>query len=227
MSSSQSETNEVLTRLPTGKAKADAAAVHPRRLCRRLVLGRALPALLRRGRLRLPMRLSSPATAARRGASHLDSFSIADYVRDVAKMVEQPAGAAGADRPFDGRLRGAEVPGRPRGARRGADGAVPPQGLWAAALGLMFSKPSLMKDLNNLMSGGKAGARNPARGAVRAAGVGRRPEALLQAHAAGIAPRDLGHDAVRLPRTQPHEPHAAAGAGRRVRPPDPGLAGGR
>ena len=34
--------------------------------------------------------------------------------------------------------------------------AVPPQGLMSAALGLMFTKPSLMKDMNNLMSGGKS-----------------------------------------------------------------------
>jgi pimeloyl-ACP methyl ester carboxylesterase len=34
--------------------------------------------------------------------------------------------------------------------------AVPPQGLMSAALGMMFSKPGLMKDMNNLMSGGKS-----------------------------------------------------------------------
>jgi non-heme chloroperoxidase len=34
--------------------------------------------------------------------------------------------------------------------------AVPPQGLMSAALGMMFSKPGMMRDLNNLMSGGKA-----------------------------------------------------------------------
>ena len=34
--------------------------------------------------------------------------------------------------------------------------AVPPQGLMSAAMGMMFSKPGMMKDLNSLMSGGKA-----------------------------------------------------------------------
>ena len=34
--------------------------------------------------------------------------------------------------------------------------AVPPQGLLAAAMGMMFSKPGMMSDLNSLMSGGRA-----------------------------------------------------------------------
>jgi non-heme chloroperoxidase len=34
--------------------------------------------------------------------------------------------------------------------------AVPPQGLLSAAMGMMFSKPGMMSDLNSLMNGGKA-----------------------------------------------------------------------
>jgi non-heme chloroperoxidase len=33
--------------------------------------------------------------------------------------------------------------------------SVPPQGLWAAALGLAFQKPGLMNDLNRLLGGGQ------------------------------------------------------------------------
>ena len=33
--------------------------------------------------------------------------------------------------------------------------SVPPQGLWAAALGLAFQKPGLMNDLNSLLGGGR------------------------------------------------------------------------
>jgi pimeloyl-ACP methyl ester carboxylesterase len=33
--------------------------------------------------------------------------------------------------------------------------SVPPQGLWASAMGLAFRKPGLMQDLNRLLGGGK------------------------------------------------------------------------
>jgi pimeloyl-ACP methyl ester carboxylesterase len=44
-----------------------------------------------------------------RGRAYLDSFSISDYVDDVAEVVDKLSVPAGADRPFDGRHGAPEV----------------------------------------------------------------------------------------------------------------------
>lgn len=90
------------------------------------------------------------------GRRHLDSFSIGDYVRDVAAVIaELPAPPVLIGHSMGGfvvqkYLEEHISPGAVLMC------AVPPQGLMSAALGMMFSKPGMMRDLNNLMSGGKA-----------------------------------------------------------------------
>jgi len=90
------------------------------------------------------------------GRKQLDSFSISDYGRDVAAVVAQlPAPPVLIGHSMGGfvlqkYLERYEAPAAVLMC------AVPPQGLLSAALGMMFSKPGMMKDLNNLMSGGKA-----------------------------------------------------------------------
>ena len=93
---------------------------------------------------------------ASRGRKHLDTFSIIDYakdVREVAKTFSTPPVLIGHS--MGGFIIQKYL------ERHSAPGAVlmcsvPPQGLMASALGLMFSKPSLMTDLNNLMGGSGA-----------------------------------------------------------------------
>jgi len=90
------------------------------------------------------------------GRKHLDSFSISDYVRDVAAV----AAALSAPPVLIGHSMGGFVVQKYL-EDHVAPGAVlmcavPPQGLLSAGLGMMFSKPDLMRDLNGMMSGGKA-----------------------------------------------------------------------
>lgn len=88
------------------------------------------------------------------GRRHLDSLSINDYVKDVATV----AAALPAPPVLIGHSMGGfvvqkyleehEAPGAVLMC------AVPPQGLMSAAIGMMFSKPGLLKDLNQIMGGG-------------------------------------------------------------------------
>ncbi|MDD3352683.1 alpha/beta hydrolase [Zoogloea sp.] len=90
-----------------------------------------------------------------RGGAYLDSFSIADYVNDVAEVV--------ASLPVAPVLIGHSMGGmvvQKYLERHGAPGAVlmasvPPQGLLGSAFGLAFSRPNLLGDLNRLMGGGQ------------------------------------------------------------------------
>ncbi|MDD5175136.1 MAG: alpha/beta fold hydrolase [Sterolibacterium sp.] len=98
--------------------------------------------------------LSLSGHGGSRGRKQLDSFGIDDYVADVAETV--------ASLPAPPVLIGHSMGGfvlQKYLERHQAPGAVlmcsvPPQGLMSAAFGLMFQKPGLMKELNNLMSGG-------------------------------------------------------------------------
>lgn len=95
-----------------------------------------------------------------RGRERLDHLSIADYVADVAEVA--------------GRLPQAPVLiGHSMGGfvvqkyleRHPAAGAVlmcsvPPHGLMSAAVGVMFSHPTLFMDLNTLMAGGRVALDN-------------------------------------------------------------------
>ena len=90
------------------------------------------------------------------GRKHLDSFSIADYVRDVAAVAASlPAAPVLIGHSMGGfvvqkYLEDHVAPGAVLMC------AVPPQGIMSAAVVMMLSKPSMMSELNNLMSGGKA-----------------------------------------------------------------------
>ncbi len=90
-----------------------------------------------------------------RGRDRLDHLSIADYVADVAETA--------ARLPVSPILIGHSMGGfvvQKYLEQHGAAGAVlmcsvPPQGLMSAAMGMMFSRPGLLQDLNSLMSGGR------------------------------------------------------------------------
>ncbi len=89
-----------------------------------------------------------------RGRKELDSFSIGDYVNDVVETM--------ASLPIPPVLIGHSMGGfvvQKVMEQHAVPAAVlmcsvPPQGLVAAAFGMMFSRPGLMRDLNQLMGGG-------------------------------------------------------------------------
>jgi len=90
-----------------------------------------------------------------RGRDYLDSYSIADYVSDVAdtiaEMSEPPVliGHSMGGMVVQKYLERAAVPATVLMC------SVPPQGLLTSALGLAFNKPGLMGELNRLMGGGR------------------------------------------------------------------------
>ncbi|QID16496.1 alpha/beta hydrolase [Nitrogeniibacter mangrovi] len=83
----------------------------------------------------------------------LDSYSIDDYVNDVAEVV-----AALPEAPI---LIGHSMGGfvvqkfleHHTAPAAVLMASVPPQGLWSSALGLMFKKPTLLQDLNRMLGG--------------------------------------------------------------------------
>lgn len=89
------------------------------------------------------------------GREYLDSFSIADYVNDVAAVVaELPAAPVLIGHSMGGMvvqkyLERAAVPAAVLMC------AVPPQGLFASAVGLAIKKPGLLGELNRLLGGGR------------------------------------------------------------------------
>ncbi|THF59390.1 alpha/beta hydrolase [Pseudothauera rhizosphaerae] len=92
--------------------------------------------------------------ASRRRAP-LDSFSLDDYVADlaevVAKLPEMPVlvGHSMGGMVVQKYLEQGDAPGVVLMS------AVPPQGLMSSAVGLMFKKPNLLVDLNRIMGGGQ------------------------------------------------------------------------
>lgn len=87
--------------------------------------------------------------------SLLDNFSIADYVRDVEAVVaELPAPPVLIGHSMGGMVvqKFLERQAAPAVVLMAS---VPPQGLWSSAMGLMFSRPGLLQDLNALMGGGQ------------------------------------------------------------------------
>ncbi|MBV2234927.1 MAG: alpha/beta hydrolase [Sterolibacterium sp.] len=99
--------------------------------------------------------LSLSGHGGSRGRKHLDSFGIADYVDDVAEVV--------AALPVPPVLIGHSMGGfvvQKYLERHLAPAAVllcsvPPQGLMSSMFSLMFQKPSMLSDLNQLMTGGR------------------------------------------------------------------------
>jgi non-heme chloroperoxidase len=99
--------------------------------------------------------LSFSGHGASPGRERLDSFGIDDYVRDAATVAEMlPAPPV-----LIGHSMGGMVAQKYLESHEAAGvvlmASVPPQGLWAAALGLAFRKPGLMNDLNRLLGGAR------------------------------------------------------------------------
>jgi len=99
--------------------------------------------------------LSLSGHGGSRGRKQLDSFGINDYVNDVAEVV------AALERPpvLIGHSMGGFVVQKYLDKHAAPAAvlmcAVPPQGLMSAAFGLMFQKPGLLRDLNDLMGGSR------------------------------------------------------------------------
>lgn len=99
--------------------------------------------------------LSLSGHGASPGRERLDTFSIDNYVDDISRVV--------ATLPAPPVLIGHSMGGfvvQKYLEKHTAPAAVlmcsvPPQGLLASAIGMMFSKPALMKDLNGMLTGGK------------------------------------------------------------------------
>lgn len=88
-----------------------------------------------------------------RGREQLDSLSIDDYVNDVIEvMASLPAPPVLVGHSMGGFVVQKVMEQRTVPAAVLAC-SVPPQGLMAAAFGLMFSRPGLIRDLNRMMSG--------------------------------------------------------------------------
>ncbi|MBI5923014.1 MAG: alpha/beta hydrolase [Betaproteobacteria bacterium] len=103
---------------------------------------------------------------ASRGRKQIDSFSINNYVDDVATVVDAlPVPPVLIGHSMGGFVVQKYLERSIQESSRGAAGsrpnipaavlmcAVPPQGLMSSAFGLMFQKPGLMSELNNLMGG--------------------------------------------------------------------------
>lgn len=97
--------------------------------------------------------LSGHGGTRRRG--YLDSYSIANYVDDVAEVIDKlPSPPALIGHSMGGMvvqkyLERAAVPAAVLLC------SVPPQGLMGSAFGLMMSKPNLLTDLNRILGGGE------------------------------------------------------------------------
>lgn len=91
---------------------------------------------------------------ASRRRDHLDSYSIDDYIQDVAEVTAQfPVPPV-----LVGHSMGGFVVQKYLEQHQAAAAvlmcSVPPQGLAASAFGMLFSRPNLLVDLNGLMNGG-------------------------------------------------------------------------
>ncbi len=92
---------------------------------------------------------------ASRGSKQLDSYGISDYVNDVEEaiallpappvLIGHSMGGFVVQKYLEKRLVPAAV----------LLSSVPPQGLMSSMFGLMFQKPGMLTDLNNLMTGGR------------------------------------------------------------------------
>jgi len=149
------ENHEVLLRTPRGAAQATPLLfVHGAYTAAWCWEEHFLPFFAEAGYAAYALSLSGHGASP--GRRHLDSFSIADYVRDVTAV----AAALPAPPVLIGHSMGGFVVQKYL-EDQVAPGAVlmcavPPQGLLSAAVGMMFSKPGMMKDLNSLLSGGRA-----------------------------------------------------------------------
>jgi len=99
--------------------------------------------------------LSLSGHGGSRGRKELDSFGIKDYVNDVVEVVaalEQPPVLIGHSMGGFVVQKYLEKHAAPAAVLMCA---VPPQGLMSAAFGMMFQKPGMLRDLNELMGGNR------------------------------------------------------------------------
>jgi non-heme chloroperoxidase len=149
------EHHEVLVRTPAGRAQATPLLfIHGAYTAAWCWEEHFLPFFAEAGYAAYALSLSGHGATP--GRKHLDSFSINDYVEDVvATVAALPSPPVLIGHSMGGfvvqkYLEDHTAPGAVLMC------AVPPQGLMSAALGMMFSKPGMMQDMNSLMSGGKA-----------------------------------------------------------------------
>lgn len=93
---------------------------------------------------------------ASEGHDYLDSLSIADYVKDVREVVEtmpRPPILVGHSMGGFVVQKYLEDHAAPAAVLMCS---VPPQGMMGSAISLMFTKPSVLGDLNTIMGGGQA-----------------------------------------------------------------------
>jgi pimeloyl-ACP methyl ester carboxylesterase len=154
MSHTRFENLEVLARMPAGETKPTPLLfIHGAYTAAWCWEEHFLPFFAEAGYAAYAISLSGHGGS--RGRDRLDSLSIADYVADLAEVA--------ARLPVPPVLIGHSMGGfvvQKYLEHHDAAGAVlmcsvPPQGLMSAAMGVMFSRPGLFQDLNNLMSGGR------------------------------------------------------------------------
>ena len=154
MNKARSDDPEVLAQMPSGPARPTPLLfIHGAYTAAWCWAEHFLPFFAAAGYAAYAVSLSGHGGS--RGREHLDSFSIADYVADIARVVDRlPAAPVLIGHSMGGfvvqkYLESHSAPGAVLMC------SVPPQGLMASAFGLMFSRPGLMKDLNRLMGGGE------------------------------------------------------------------------
>ncbi|MBK6972370.1 MAG: alpha/beta fold hydrolase [Sterolibacteriaceae bacterium] len=144
---------EVLSQAPTGNARATPLLfVHGAYTAAWCWAENFLPWFAEQGWQAHAISLSGHGGSA--GRQHLDSLSIADYVRDVAEVVSRlPARPVLIGHSMGGFvvqkfLEREDLPAAVLMA------SVPPQGLLGSAVGMGFAKPGLMRDFGSIVSGG-------------------------------------------------------------------------
>jgi non-heme chloroperoxidase len=146
---------EVLSRVPAGPAKPTPLLfIHGAYTAAWCWEEHFLPFFAEAGYASYAVSLSGHG--ASRGRKHLDSLAIIDYAKDmreVAKTLPSPPALIGHSM---GGFVAQKYLERHSAPATVLMSSVPPQGLMASAVGIMFSKPALMTDLNNLMGGSGA-----------------------------------------------------------------------
>jgi len=143
---------EVLCRTPSGQPRpAPLLFVHGAYVSAWCWEEHFLPWFAERGWAAYAVSLSGHGHSRRR--DHLDSYSIDDYVRDVAEVAARlPAPPVLVGHSMGGMVvqKYLEQHDAPAAVLMSS---VPPQGLMGSAFGLMLKRPTLLTDLNRIMTG--------------------------------------------------------------------------
>jgi non-heme chloroperoxidase len=143
---------EVLCHAPKGPARANPLLfIHGAYVSAWCWQEHFLPWFAARGWSAYAVSLSGHGASRRR--DHLDSYSLDDYVRDVAEVAARlPAPPILIGHSMGGMVAQKYLEHHDAPATV-LMSSVPPQGLMGSAMGLMFNKPALLADLNGIMSG--------------------------------------------------------------------------